>query len=112
MKIVFKAKDGTMFNSAEACVQYEAELANREKEWEAWGWNGKPTDITTNAVVVNLPTEESVAQFLAKADFEDDGKIEGIDKDSRGWYYYDEGVEKYIGINEDIVRVFQHNSVS
>lgn len=112
MKIMFRANDGTMFSSAEECVQYEAKLANNPKDWEAWNWSGDSTDITTNAVVVNLPTEKSVAQFLAKADFEDDDKIEGIDKDSRGWYYYDEGVEKYIGINEEIINIFKSISAS
>ena len=37
MEVIFKAKDGTMFNSADACVQYEVELANSAKDWEAWG---------------------------------------------------------------------------
>ena len=112
MKVVFKADDGTVFNSAEECVKYEAELTNKAKEWEGWNWSGESTDITVNAVVVSLPTAKSAAQFLAKADLDDDERVEGIYNDSRGWYYYDEGAEKYLPINEEIINVFQSISAS
>ena len=112
MEVIFKAKDGTMFDSAEVCVQYELELANNAKDWEAWGWDGKRTNDTTSAVVVNLDNERAAAQFLATADRDDDDKIKGIDEYSQGWYYYDEGASRYINICEDIVNIFKAISAS
>ena len=106
MEVIFKAKDGTMFNSADACVQYEVELANGAKDWEAWGWDGKRTNNTTSAIVVNLDNERAAAQFLAKADSEDDD-VKGIDEYDQGWYYYDEGESRYIPICEDVVSIFK-----
>lgn len=107
MEVIFKAKDGKMFNSAEECVQYEVELASKEKEWEAWGWNGKSTDITTNAIVVNLPTEKSVTQFLEKAKLDGDNIIKGIEEGNEGWFFYDEDSEQYVSIYPDVLTIFK-----
>lgn len=109
MKIMFKAEDGTMFESAENCVQYEAELANREKEWEAWGWDGDNTDDTADAVVVKLNTVNAAAQFLAQAKLDGDDRINGIEFGDEGWFYYDKNSERYILIDETILCIFRDN---
>ena len=107
MQVIFKANDGTMFESAENCAQYEAKLAKEAKEWEAWGWTGQSTNKTAHAVVVKLPTSDAAAQFLAAADRDDDGHCKGIDEYSRGWYYYDEGAEQYFRIDDAVISVFR-----
>lgn len=112
MQIIFKANDGTVFYSAEECVKYEAALASREKDWEAWGWNSAPTNDTTNAVVVNLPTEDAAAQFLEKAKLDEDDNVGGISEYSRGWYYYDECAEQYFRIDEAIINILKNISAS
>lgn len=112
MTIIFKANDGTMFDSAEACVQYETELASETKEWAAWGWDGKQTHKTANAVVVNLATERAAAQFLGQATFENDEGIKGIDEYSQGWYYWDEGNGQYCYLDDDIISILKSISAS
>ena len=108
MEVIFKAKDGTMFDSAEECVQYELELANKEKDWQAWGWSGEPTDITANAVVVKLNTEDAAAQFLIAADAEGDYDIKGIESGDEGWFFYDEGSDRYVFIDDTFVNIFRN----
>jgi hypothetical protein len=112
MQIIFKANDGTIFYSAEECVQYELELANNAKDWEAWDWECRRTNDTSSAVVVNLDNERAAAQFLAKAKLDEDDRVKGIDEYSQGWYYYDEGASRYIHICEDIVNIFKAISAS
>jgi hypothetical protein len=112
MEIIFKAKDGTMFDSAEACVRYETELASDTKEWTAWDWGGTPTDKTTNAIVVNLATERAAAQFLGQVTLENDDSIKGIDTYSQGWYYWDEYNDQYSYLDDDILSILKSISAS
>ena len=107
MEVIFKANDGTMFDSAEECVKYEGMLTNKPKEWEAWGWNGEPTNKTLRAVVVKLTTEDAAEQFLAAADLEGDNNIEGIEAGDEGWFFYDECAEQYFRIGAAIINIFK-----
>jgi hypothetical protein len=112
MEIIFKAKDGTMFDSAEACVRYETKLASGTKEWTAWTWGGTPTNKTDAAVVVNLATERAAAQFLEQATRENDDSIKGIDTYSQGWYYWDEDNHQYYYLDDDILSILKSVSAS
>ena len=112
MEVIFKAKDGTMFDSAEACVQYEATLDYRAKDWEAWGWDGKPTTKTLHAVVVKLNNEDAAAQFLIAADTEGDYNIKGIEAGDEGWFFYNEGSEQYVCIDDIFINIFKTISAS
>ena len=108
MEVIFKAKDGTMFNSAEECVQYEATLAYGAKDWEAWDWDGKPTTKTFQAVMVKLNNEDAAEQFLAAADAEGDNNIEGIEVGDEGWFFYDEGSKQYVFVDDTIINIFKN----
>ena len=108
MEVIFKAKDGTMFDSAEECVQYEATLDYRAKDWEAWGWDGKPITKTLHAVVVKLNNEDAAAQFLIAADTEGDYNIKGIEAGDEGWFFYDEGIEQYVFVDDTIINIFKN----
>ena len=112
MEIIFKAKDGTMFDSAEACVRYETELASGTKEWTAWGWGGTPTNKTHDAVVVNLATERAAAQFLGQGTLENDDGLKGIDTYSQGWYCWDENSHQYYYLDDDILSILKSISAS
>lgn len=112
MQIIFKANDGTIFYSAEECVQYELEVMNKPKDWEAWGWDSRPTTTTSDAVVVNLPTMEAAEQFLAAADLEGDYSIKGIEAKDMGWFFYDKSSEQYVFINDTFINIFKNISAS
>lgn len=107
MEIVFKAKDGKIFNNANECVQYEVELTNKEKEWEAWGWNCEPTNLTSRAIVVKLNTKKAATQFLEKAKFDGDNNVKGIEEGDEGWFFYEELSEKYVNIYPDVLTIFK-----
>lgn len=96
MEIIYKAKDGKTFNSAEECTQYENTLTNTVKEWEAWTWNGRRTDNTNEAKVVKLDTKKAAAQFLAKAKLDGDTCVKGIKKNNTGWFIYDGDAKQYV----------------
>lgn len=112
MTIIFKANDGTMFDSAEACVQYETELASEAKEWKGWDWDGKQAYKTANAVVVNLPTARAAAQFLGQAALGNDDDIKGIDTYSQGWYCWDENSHQYYYLDDEILFILKSISAS
>lgn len=108
MQIIFKANDGTIFYSAEECVQYELEVMNKAKDWEGWNWDGKPTTKTFQAVVVKLSNEDAAEQFLAAADAEGDNNIKGIEVGDEGLFFYDEGSEQYVLVNDIIINIFKN----
>lgn len=109
MEVIYKAKDGKMFNSAEECVHYEDTLKCRPNDWEGWNWDGHRTDDTSEAVVVKLNNEDAAEQFLEKAKLDDDDKIDGIEIGDEGWFYYDQNCERYILIDETILCIFRDN---
>ena len=108
MEVIFKAKDGTIFYSAEECVQYELEVMNKAKDWQAWGWDGEPTTKTSHAVVVKLNNEDAAAQFLIAADAEGDYNIKGIEAGDEGWFFYDEGIEQYVFVDDNIINILKN----
>lgn len=112
MTIIFKANDGTMFDSVEACVQYETELASEAKEWKGWDWDSKQTHKTANAVVVNLATARAAAQFLEQAALGNDDGIKGIDRNSQGWYCWDESNRQYFYLDDEILFILKSISAS
>jgi hypothetical protein len=112
MEVIFKAKDGTIFYNAEECMKYETILANKEKDWQAWGWDGEPTTKTFHAVVVKLNSEDAAEQFLTAADLDNDGNVEGIEAGDEGWFFYDEGSERYVFIDDTFVNIFRNISAS
>ena len=106
MEVNFKAKDGTIFDSAEDCVYYEVTLKRRPDDWEGGNWDGDRTNDTSEAVVVKLNTEDAAEQFLAQAKLDEDDKINGIEIGDEGWFYYDQCGERYIQIDETIICIF------
>lgn len=111
MEIIFKSKDGKIFNSVEDCVKHEASLGNRTKDWQAWDYRGEQTNRTDNAILVKLSTKDAAAQFLTAADLYEDN-IEGIGVEDEGWFLYDEYSEKYILIDDIFIDIFKNISAS
>ena len=112
MEVIFKAKDGKMFDSAEACVQYEAELVDKAKDWTAWTWSGLFTDDTSEALIVKLNGEDAAAQFLAKARLDDDDNVDGIEVGDEGWFFYDDNRDGYTHIDGAIIHILKTISAS
>lgn len=112
MEVIFKAKDGKMFRSAEECVQYEAELVDKAKDWTAWNWSGLFTDDTSDAIIVKLDGEDAAAQFLAKAKLDDDDIIDGIKVGDEGWFFYDDNRDGYTQIDGEIIDILKSISAS
>lgn len=112
MEVVFKAKDGTLFVSAQECVLYEQRMAEGPRKWRGWDWEAKPTNNTTQAIMVFFRDGEASAQFIADAKLYADDDIDGFEEGDTGWYYWDEGEKAYLFLDDPFINIIRKASVS
>ena len=112
MIAVFKAFDGTLFESAQECFEYEQRMTVRPRKWKGWDWNENPTADTSTAVVVFFCDGEASEQFVRDANLNGDYDIDGFEAGDTGWYYWDEGDCVYRFLQDSFVSTIRKNSVS
>lgn len=112
MEVVFKAKDGTLFVSAQECVLYEQRMAEAPRKWKGWEWNSDPTNNTAATAMVYFCDDEASAQFIADARLNADEDIDGIEEGDAGWYYWDEGEDVYRFLDYPFINIIRNASVS
>jgi hypothetical protein len=111
MEVVFKATDGTLFTSAQNCLDYERQQVQR-CDWKGWDWGGKSTQKTDAAVLLYLCEDGSAESFLNAATNLNDEDVSGIDPGDTGWFYWDEGETRYRPIDDCLISVIKKASVS
>lgn len=112
MEVVFKAKDGTLFASAQECVLYEQRMAESPRKWKGWDWAGNPAKDTTDTIMVYFCDDEASAQFIADAKLNADEDIDGIEEGDSGWFYWDEGEGVYRFLDPPFIDIIRKASVS
>ena len=113
MEVIFKACDGALFNNVMDCVAHEKELHETEEPtWQGWDWDGKLTKHTDEAVFLHLSEYDSAESFLRSAAAYNDDKTGGILPGDTGWFYWEEGEERYRLIDDCLIYVIQKASAS
>ena len=112
MEVLFKAKDGTLFISAQECAEHELRMMGMSRKWKGWEWNKNPTNKTTEAVMVYFCDDEASAQFIADAKLNADEGIDGIEEGDSGWFYWDEGEGVYRFLDPSFIDIIRKASVS
>ena len=97
MEIIYKAFDGTYFNTEEECRNYESKAA-----FSMWDIHGRPTDDVANCVVVHFPDPMSSRAFI-NLSRETDSVTDGIDHDDWGWFIWDDFNCEYHYIENEII---------
>ena len=102
MKIVYRAFDGTEFNDEAACKSYE--YIKTKKSIVMLDCNGNTAPTPAQAVLVWLKDEEANETFHALAKgCEDEEAASTISKHDFGVFYWDEGLEEYRWLSQDIL---------
>lgn len=97
MEIIYKAFDGTHFNTEEECREYECKAA-----FTMWDHCGRPTDDVTGCVVVHFPDPKGSRAFINLSK-EADSTTDGIDYDDYGWFIWDDFSGEYHFVEEEII---------
>lgn len=101
MRTIFRADDGTIFESAKECVEYE----KKHPAFLMYGANGKTTD-PDSAYLVILGSKEGAKSFISLCE-DRESHYNGIDEDSIGafiWNYE----SRYIEIEGEIFDALGH----
>ena len=102
MRIVYKAFDGTEFNNESYCRNYEC--AKIKKSIVMLDCNGNAAPTPAQAALVWLKDEDANEAFHALArECGDEEAASTIDKYDSGVFYWDEGLEKYCWLSQDIL---------
>jgi hypothetical protein len=102
MKIVYKAFDGTEFNDEPACKSYE--YTKTKKSIVMLDCNGDVAPTPAQAIVVWLKDREANEIFHALAkECGDEEAANTISKYDFGVFYWDEGLEEYRWLSQDIL---------
>lgn len=102
MKIVYKAFDGTEFNDEAACKSYE--YIKTKKSIVMFDCNGDTAPTPAQAALVWLKDEEANETFHALAkECGDEEAASTISKYDFGVFYWDEGLEEYRWLSQDIL---------
>lgn len=97
MEIIYKAFDGTHFNTEEECREYESKA-----KFEMWDHLGRPTNDVVNCVVVHFPDPTGTHAFINLAR-EVDATTNGIDYEDYGWFIWDNFNLEYHYVEEGII---------
>lgn len=101
MKTVFRANDGTIFESAKECVEYERE----HPALLMYGIDGKTTD-PNRAYLVILSGKEGAKSFISLCN-DREAPYDGIDEDSVGAFIWN-CEPRYVEIDEDAFDALGH----
>ena len=89
MKVIYRAYDGTIFEDAMECADYEKQ--GNYKMWDGAGHIAKDPSV---AYVIYLDNNHSADKFMADCEAADDH--EGLESGDIGWYYWDLDSYRYI----------------
>lgn len=102
MKVVYRAFDGTEFNDEAACKSYE--YTKTKKSIVMLDWNGDIAPTPAQAALVWLKDEDANEAFRALAkECGDEEAANTIGKYDFGVFYWDEDLEKYRWLSQDIL---------
>jgi hypothetical protein len=102
MKIVYKAFDGTEFNDEAACKSYE--YTKTKRSIVMLDCNGDAAPTPAQAALVWLKDEDANEAFHALAkECGDEEAANTISKYDFGVFYWDEGLEEYRWLSQDIL---------
>ena len=102
MKVVYRAFDGTEFDSEPACKTYE--YAKTQKSIVMLDCNGDIAPTPAQAALVWLKDEEANEIFHAIAkEYGDEEAANTISKYDTGAFYWDEGLEEYRWLSQDVL---------
>jgi hypothetical protein len=102
MKIVYRAFDGTEFNDEAACKSYE--YTKTKKSIVMLDCNGDTAPTPAQAALVWLKDEDANEAFHALAkECDDEEAANTISKYDFGVFYWDEGLEEYRWLSQDIL---------
>lgn len=102
MKVIYRAFDGTEFNDETACKSYE--YTKTEKSVVMLDCNGETALTPAQAALVWLKDEDANEAFHAFAkECEDEEAANTISKHDFGVFYWDEGLEEYRWLSQDIL---------
>ena len=119
MKTMYVAYDGTQFETAEACLDYEKQSAGVRM----FAINGEITTDVEYAFLVYIPYDSSDEDsdivrgakwfidqcMVAQKAGCDTATYDGIDEYSSGWFIWDECHDKYHWLDSDAVRILLKN---
>ena len=97
MEIIYKAFDGTHFNTEEECREYEYKAA-----FSMWDNLGRPTEDVTYCVVVHFPDPMGSRAFI-NLSREVDNVTDGIDYDDHGWFIWDDFNGEYHYVEDGLI---------
>lgn len=102
MKVVYKAFDGTEFDNEPACKSYE--YTKTRKSIVMLDCNGEIAPTPAQAALVWLKDEDANEAFhtIAK-ECGDEEAANTISKWDYGVFYWDEGLEEYRWLSQDIL---------
>lgn len=102
MKIVYRAFDGTEFNDEVSCKSYE--YRKTKKSIVMLDCNGDIAPTPAQAALVWLKDEDANETFHALAkECDDEEAANTISKHDVGAFYWDEGLEEYRWLSQDIL---------
>jgi hypothetical protein len=102
MKIVYRAFDGTEFNDEVSCKSYE--YRKTKKSIVMLDCNGDTAPTPAQAALVWLKDEDANEAFHALAkECDDEEAANTISKHDVGVFYWDEGLEEYRWLSQDIL---------
>ena len=106
MKTIYETLDGSHFTDALDAEKHEKEILQQVKMWDR---TKAPTNDTRNAYVINLIGKSAAKIFLNMVnnnpyEIADSGSC-GIEEEDTGWFYWDDGTERYRWIDEDVINV-------
>ena len=102
MKVIYRAFDGIEFDNEPACKSYE--YTKIQKGIVMLDCNGEITHTPTHAALVWLKDEDANEAFHAIAkECGDEAAANTISKYDTGVFYWEEGVEEYMWLPQDIL---------
>ena len=101
METVYRANDGTIFESAKECVKYERE----HPAFLMYGIDGKTTD-PDKAYLVILNSKEGAKSFISLCN-DRESPYNGIDEDSVGFFIWN-CEPRYVEIGGDAFDALGH----
>lgn len=100
MKTVYRAADGTKFNSEVECCQYET----RNLAFHLWDKDGRTHEIE-HALVVNIWSENGVGKFR-ELSANEGNTSDGIEEP--GMYIWDYVHFEYLPLEDELQSALQH----
>lgn len=111
MEVVFKATDGTLFTSAQNCLDYERQQVQR-CDWKGWSFSGVPTKTVDETLLVYFESADAAEVFLEDAATQGDDAVKGIDLWSEGWFYWDGFSQEYHPLEDGLIELIAKVSAS